>query len=332
MTTIKQRPKVLITRKLPRAVERRLGDNYEVILNSDDRVMPGGEILDMAKDADALLISITERADAGFIERLPSRVKIIATFSVGFDHIDVGAAAKRGIAVTNTPDVLTDATADLAMLLLLGAARGANWGMAMVREDKWPIWSPTWPLGIDVTGKNLGIIGMGRIGRALARRARGFDMRIHYFNRSRPEPDLEEGAQYHSEIDTLLPVSNFLSINCAMTPQTSRLLNEKTIAKLPKGAVVINTARGGIIDDDALIAALESGHLAAAGLDVFDGEPDIDPRYRDLDNVFALPHLGSATPETREAMGMRAADNLDAFFAGKTPPDLHIPTTQGQNQ
>ena len=156
-------------------------------------------------------------------------------------------------------------------------------------------------------------------------------MRIHYFNRSRLRPDLEDGARYHSRLDTLVPLADFLSINCAMTPQTAGLLNAETIAKLPKGAVVINTARGGIIDDDALIAALENGHLAAAGLDVFAGEPDIDPRYRGLDNVFALPHLGSATPQTRTAMGMRAADNLDAFFAQKTPPDLHMPTTRDRS-
>ncbi len=318
-------PRLVVSRRLPASVEKRLKKNYDAILNIDDQLLGQDEILSRAAGADALLVSPTETIDAGFIARLPAGIKILATFSVGYDHIDLEAAAKRRIAVTNTPDVLTDATADVAMLLLLGAARGANWGMAMVREDKWPAWSPTSPLGLDVTGKRLGILGMGRIGRAVAHRARAFDMKIHYHNRSRLAPELELDAQYHENLGALLRVSDFLSINCLMSPRNKGLLNAKTIALLPKGAIVINTARGAIIDDNALIDALQSGHLAAAGLDVFDNEPDIDPRYRKLDNVFALPHLGSATPETRAAMGHRAVDNLDAFFAHKTPSDLLTP-------
>ncbi len=318
-------PRLVITRKLPESVEKRLENNYEVTLNADDHVLKRQEILTRAAGADALLITPTERADAGFIAQIPERVKILATFSVGYDHIDIDAAARRGLAVTNTPDVLTAATADVALLLMLGAARGANWGMRMVRTDSWPAWSPTAPLGLDVTGKRLGIIGMGRIGRAIAHRARAFDMEIHYFNRNRLAPELELTAQYHETLEDLLPVADFLSINCLMTPQNRKMINARTLALLPKDAIVINTARGAIIDDDALIDALESGKVAAAGLDVFDNEPGIDPRYRALDNVFALPHLGSATLETREAMGHRAADNLDAFFARQTPPDLLTP-------
>jgi len=315
-------PTLVVTRKLPSAVEKRLVENYDVILNTDDRLLTAQEILARAARADALLVSPTDAVDREFIARLPPGIKMLATFSVGYDHIDLEAAAKGGLAVSNTPDVLTDATADVAMLLMLGAARGANWGMAMVRNDNWPAWSPTSPLGFDVTGKRLGIIGMGRIGRAIAHRADAFDMQIHYFNRNRLSPELEAGAQYHESLHSLLPVCDFVSLNCVMTPQSKGLLNAKTIALLPRGTIIINTARGGLIDDDALIGALQNGHVAAAGLDVFDNEPDIDPRYRELDNVFALPHLGSATLETREAMGHRAADNLDAFFARKTPPDL----------
>jgi glyoxylate reductase len=257
-----------------------------------------------------------------FLKRLPDNIKIIATFSVGFDHVDVPAAKARGLAVTNTPDVLTDATADIALLLMLGAARGAYWGERMVREANWGAWSPTHPLGHDVSGKRLGILGMGRIGRAVARRAKGFDMELHYHNRSEVQEADALGARYHKQFEDMLPFCDFLSINCASTPQTRGLINDATLARLPKGAIVVNTARGEIVDDDALIAALKSGHIAAAGLDVFRGEPNIDPRYRTLDNVFLLPHLGSATHNTRTAMGMRAVDNLDAFFRGERPRDL----------
>jgi glyoxylate reductase len=222
--------------------------------------------------------------------------------------------------VTNTPDVLTEATADIAMLLILGAARGASWGERMVREGRWT-WSPTSPLGLDVTGRTLGIIGMGRIGQALARRARGFDMPIHYYNRRRLPAEQEQGATYHARLEDMLPLCHFLSINCASTPETRGMINDEVIRQLPDGAVVVNSARGDIVNDDDLIAALRSGKLAAAGLDVFRNEPKIDPRFRELDNVFLLPHLGSATPNTRTAMGMRAVDNLEAFFRDGKPRD-----------
>lgn len=314
-------PKLLVTRKLPADVEARLQQNYDAITNPDDKLWTTRDIVEKSQHCNALLVCHTDKCDLELINKLSDSVKIIATFSVGYDHIDVSAARARNLTITNTPDVLTAATADIAMLLLLGAARGAGWGEQMVRDETWGIWCPTEPLGRDVTGKRLGIFGMGRIGQAIARRARGFDMAIHYYNRSKITPELEQGAIYHDTIESLMTSSDFLSINCASTPQTHNVINAQTLALLPEGAVVINSARGDIIDDDAMIAALQSGKVAAGGFDVFRGEPDIDPRYRELKNVFLLPHLGSATYETRNAMGMRALDNLDAFFAGNEPKD-----------
>ena len=223
--------------------------------------------------------------------------------------------------MTNTPDVLSDATAEIAMLLLLGAARRAYEGERQIRTDTWAEWSATYQLGLQVTGKRLGILGMGRVGQVMARRARGFDMEIHYYNRQRLAPELEAGAVYHESVEGLLPHCDFLSIHCPATPETHHLLNAERIALLPDDAVVVNTARGAVVDDDALIAALQSGKLFAAGLDVFNNEPQIDPRYRGLENTFLLPHVGSASRETRDAMGFRALDNLDAIVAGGEPRD-----------
>jgi len=315
------KPRIIVTRKLPAPVEERIAGLFDAGFNPSDEILGTDEVIARAQGADGLLITPTDKLNAEALARLPESVRIIATFSVGHDHIEVPAALKRGLAVTNTPDVLTDATADISMLLLLGAARGASWGERMVREKRWGAWSPTHPLGLDVTGKRLGILGMGRIGQAVAKRARGFDMAVHYHNRSRLDPHLEQGAVFHDSFHALLPHCDFLSINCASTPETRACVNAEAIALMPDGAVVVNTARGDIVDDDALINALTSGRLAAAGLDVFSGEPEIDPRYRDLENAFLLPHLGSATMETRIAMGMRAVDNLEAFFAGRTPGD-----------
>lgn len=316
-------PRLLVTRRLPAEVEKRLSQSYSAQLNADDHSMTREEILAAARDRDALLITPQDRDFAsGIIDDLPPSIRMIATFSVGFEHVDLKAARARNIAVTNTPDVLTDATADIALLLILGAARGAIWGDAMVREDRWTSWSPTHPLGYDVTGQSLGILGMGRIGQAVARRAQAFGMTLHYHNRKPVAPEVAHGATYHARFEDMLPHCDFLSINCASTPETRSIVNRETIARLPDGAIVVNSARGDIIDDDALIEALTSGKLAAAGLDVFRNEPKIDPRYRKLSNVFLLPHLGSATRNTRIAMGMRAADNLDALFAGKKPRDL----------
>ncbi|MDH3595487.1 MAG: D-glycerate dehydrogenase, partial [Rhodospirillales bacterium] len=288
---------------------------------AEDRLYTTAELLALAEGADGILPCHTEHLSAEVIARLPERVRVVANMSVGVDHVDLGAAKSRGIVVTNTPDVLSDATAEIAMLLLLGAARRASEGERLVRAREWRDWSPAFMVGTQVTGKRLGIVGMGRVGQVAARRGRGFDMAVHYYNRRRLPAEQEAGAVYHETLEDLLPHCDFLSLHCPATPDSRNLLNAERIALLPDGAIVVNTARGAIVDDEALIAALRSGKLAAAGLDVFNNEPDIHPGYRDLANSFLLPHIGSATRETRDAMGFRACDNLDAFFAGREPGD-----------
>jgi lactate dehydrogenase-like 2-hydroxyacid dehydrogenase len=315
------KPTVLVTRRLPERVEERLVRDFDARLNADDRLYSADEVAALAEGADALLPCPTEALPAAMIARLAATVKIVACYSVGLDHVDLAAAKARGLAITNTPDVLADATAEIAMLVMLGAARRASEGAALIREGGWKAFSPTFMLGTQLSGKRLGIVGMGSIGRGVAARARAFGMAIHYHNRSRLDPEREAGASYHATLDDLLAVSQFLSLNCPATPETHHLLNAETIALLPKGAIVVNTARGSVVDDEALIAALRSGRLGGAGLDVFEGEPDINPAHRALKNTFLLPHMGSATLETREAMGFRACDNLDAFFAGQECPD-----------
>ncbi|MES9958514.1 MAG: D-glycerate dehydrogenase [Sedimenticola sp.] len=312
---------VLVTRKLPDAVEARLERDYDARLNGEDRVYTSDEIVELAAGADAIIPCHTEKLTAEVIGRLPESVRAICSFSVGFDHIDLEAAKARGITVTNTPEVLSDATAEIAMLLMLGAARRVYEGEHQIRTDTWADWSATYQLGVQVTGKRLGILGMGRVGQIMARRARGFDMEIHYYNRSRLATELEAGAIYHESVEELLPHCDFLSIHCPATPETHHLINAERIAMLPDEAVVVNTARGAVVDDDALIDALRSGKLFAAGLDVFNNEPNIDPRYKELPNTFLLPHIGSATRETRDAMGFRALDNLDAIVSGHAPCD-----------
>ena len=315
------KPVILVTRKLPEAVEERLQRDYESRLNPDDRLYDADSLIALCEGADAILPCHTEKLTAEVIARLPDSIKAIANFSVGVDHVDLAAAAGRGIIVTNTPDVLSDATAETAILCMLGAARRASEGEALVRTAEWRDWSPAFMVGVQVTGKRIGIVGMGRVGQVVARRARGFDMQVHYHNRQRIDPALEQGAAFHESLEEMLPLCDVLSLNCPATPATKGLLNAERIALLPVGAIVVNTARGALIDDDALIAALESGHLHAAGLDVFNNEPAINSRYRDLTNTFLLPHIGSATRETRDAMGFRALDNLDAVFAGREPQD-----------
>ncbi len=315
------KPAVFVTRRLPDAVTERLTRGYRATLNQDDRVMSPDEIAAGAAGAEALIVTPSDKITAALIGRLPTSIKAVATFSVGYEHVDLNAAKARGLVVTNTPDVLTDATADITLLLMLGAARRAHEGEAIVRDGSWKSWATTFMLGTHVTGKRLGILGMGRIGQAVAKRARGFDMTIHYSNRSRLAPEKELGAVFHANPDDLLPHADFFSINCPASPETHHFLNAARIARLPDGAIVVNTARGTIVDDAALIAALKSGKLAAAGLDVYENEPNLNPGYRPLENTFLLPHLGSATVETRNGMGFKCLDNLDAFFAGKAPPN-----------
>lgn len=316
-----EKPVVLVARKLPEAVERRLERDYRALFNEQDSEYGTDELLELAAEADAILACHTERFSREVIGRLPGRVRAIANFSVGVDHVDLDAAHERGIIVTNTPEVLVDATGELTILLMLGAARRASEGERLIRAGEWHSWSPSFMVGVEVTGKRLGIVGMGGVGRVTARRARGFDMEIHYHNRHRLPPELEEGATYHESLEEMLPHCEFLALHCPGTPENQDLLNAERIELLPDGAVVVNSARGSVVDEAALIAALRRGKLAAAGLDVFKNEPEINPEFRELDNVFLLPHIGSATRETRDAMGFRALDNLDAVFAGREPHD-----------
>ena len=315
------KPVVLVTRKLPQAVEDRLRRDYQPRLNPDDRLYSSDALLESAAGADAIIPCHTERFSAEVIGRLPQSVRIIANFSVGYDHVDVEAAKRRGLVVTNTPEVLSDATAELTILLMLGAARRASEGERLVRTRAWRDWSPSFMVGTQVTGKRLGIVGLGRVGQVTARRARGFEMTIHYHDVQRLPAAQEQGAIYHPTPEDLMPSCDFLAFHCVSTPQTRKMLNAARIALLPDGAIVVNASRGAVIDDDALIAALKSGKVAAAGLDVYNNEPDIHPEYRELPNTFLMPHIGSATKETRDAMGFRALDNLDAFFAGRAPRD-----------
>ncbi len=314
-------PVLWISRKLSDATLKRAHENYDVIVDMNDGTHKADEIVSMSSKVDAILPCHTEIFSAAVVARLNERVKIIANHSVGVDHCDLTALKARGIVVTNTPDVLSDATAEIAMLLLLGAARRAVEGDRLVRTGKWNFWSPSFMVGKQVSGQRVGIIGMGRVGQVVAERCRGFEMEVHYHNRKRLPDDLEKGAKFHENIESLLAVSNFLSLNCPATPQTEGLMNAKRFAQLPDGAVIVNTARGALIDEDALIAAIESGKLSAAGLDCFVTEPGGNPAFARYQNIFMLPHIGSATVETRDAMGFRALDNLDAYFSGREPVD-----------
>jgi len=315
-----QKPRILATRNFPPAVMERLLKDYHVITNDSDEHLTSEAILEKANKVDAIMGSPTNPFQKDLIEALPSNVKLITTFSVGYDHMDVAAADKCGILLSNTPDVLTDATADIAILCMLGAARMAHSSAEFLRAGKWDRWSANQFLGVQVSGKKLGILGMGRIGQAVARRALGFDMEIHYHNRRPVNDDRLKDAIYHETLESLLPNCDFLSINCGLSEETHYLINDTTIAAMPDGAVLVNTARGPIVEDEALIRALKSKKLAAAGLDVFENEPNLNPGYMDLPNLFVLPHIGSATIETRNEMGFKCLDNLDAFFAGKALP------------
>ncbi|MDO9127344.1 MAG: D-glycerate dehydrogenase, partial [Parvibaculum sp.] len=283
------RPRILVTRKLPGDVEARAARDYDALLNTGDCLLNRDDIVARAQGADGLLVTVTDRIDAALLAALPVSIRIVSTFSVGYDHIDIPAATARGIAVTNTPDVLTSATAEIALLLMLGAARGATSAISTLHNGAWNKWSPTGMLGIELSGKRLGILGFGRIGRATAARARAFGMEIHYHSRHRVAPELEEGAFYHADSASLFRVSDVLSIHCASTPETRGLVNRDTLALLPPNAIVVNTARGDIVDDEALIEALASRRIAAAGLDVFNNEPNFHPGYLALSNAFLLP-------------------------------------------
>ncbi|GAC1343916.1 MAG: D-glycerate dehydrogenase [Acetobacteraceae bacterium] len=316
------KPILVVTRRLPPAIEARAARDYEARLSPDDAKVTGADILARAEGAAAILCCPAERLDAATIDQLPASVKVIGTFSVGFDHIDIAAARRRGLPVVNTPDVLSVATAECALLLILAAARRAGEGERMIRASQWTGWAPTQLLGTLVSGRRLGIFGMGRIGRELARMAAGLGMHVHYRDQTRLSPDLERGATFHDTDDSFLPACDVLSLHAPGGEGTRHWLNAQRIAKLPRGAVIANAARGTLIDDAALVAALKSGQVAAAGLDVYNGEPEIHAGYLTQENVVLLPHLGSATTETRDAMGHLVLDGIDAVLAGRTPANI----------
>jgi lactate dehydrogenase-like 2-hydroxyacid dehydrogenase len=314
------KPTLVVTSRYPKEVEDRIDRDYIARRNPGQFLFSEQDLLRAAEGADALFITPADRLDSGFFEKVSPTVKIIATYSVGFEHIDLQAAARRKISIAYTPGVNHEATADIAMLLLLGASRRAYEAQELVRTGAWKPLAPDTLLGWQVGGKILGIFGMGRVGQALARRARGFAMKIHYCNNSELPAEIAGDAVYHRDPSDLLRVSQFLSLHAPETPETHNFLNSKAISLLPPGAIVVNTARGGLVADDDLIAALKSGRIAAAGLDVFAGEPKLNPEYVSLKNTFLLPHIGSATIETRTAMGMLALDNVDAVLNGTPAP------------
>ena len=319
------KPRIWITRRLSDATLERASRDYDAVINLDDTPGTAEQLIEASAEFDAIVPCHSEHFSANVVAHFSDRLKIVANHSVGVDHCDLAALKAKGIIVTNTPDVLSDATAELAMLLMLGAARHAVAGDRIVRTGQWDSWSPAFMVGTQVTGARVGIIGMGRVGQAFAKKARGFDMDVHYFNRSELSAEKAQGATYHSSVESLLGVSDFLSLHCPTTPETVDLMNAERFGLLPDGAIIVNSARGALVDEDALMAALDSGRLAAAGLDCFKVEPGGNPAMSRYDNVFMLPHIGSATKRTRDAMGFRALDNLDAFFAGKTPRDLLAP-------
>jgi lactate dehydrogenase-like 2-hydroxyacid dehydrogenase len=318
------RPRVVVTRRLPEPVEAKLADAFDAVLNAGDQALTAEELADSIRSSDALLPTVTDRISAEVLSAEPRRTRIVANFGVGYNNIDIDVAKANGIVVTNTPDVLTDCTADTAMTLLLSVARRAGEGERQLRAGAWTGWRPTHLLGTKVTGKILGIVGMGRIGRAVARRAHhGFGMRILYYE---PFPVKEAeiadlDARRVDSLEELLAETDFVSLHCPATPETRHLINAERLAAMKPGAFLINSSRGDVVDEAALVEALGTGTIAGAGLDVYEGEPQISPGLLELENVVLLPHLGSATKETRLAMGLRAFENLLAFFRGDPPRD-----------
>jgi len=305
--------KILVTRRLLQSNEERLKQLYDVKLNSNDELYSQKKFIELSEGCEGILSALTDKLDADTIEKLPKSVKILSNFAVGFGNIDTEAAKKKNITVTNTPEVLTDATAEIGVLLILGACRRASEGIEGAKASNWK-WSADYLIGKQLTGTRLGILGMGRIGKKIAKIAKSLGMVIHYHNRSKLSPDKENGATYHEDLKSLLSVSDVLSVCCPASKETINLINKETLEYLPKGAVVTNVARGDIVDDDALIDALDRRKVYAVGLDVYKGEPNLNPGYLKHKSAFILPHLGSATKETRTAMANLAIDNLEEFF------------------
>lgn len=318
------KPKVVITRRWPEAAEARAKELFDVVLNEDDHPMSVAELQEALKTADAVCPTVSDQITAEVLGAEPMKCKILGNYGVGFNHIDLDAAKSRNLVVTNTPEVLTDCTADIAMILMLSVARRTGEGERHVRNKEWTGWRPTHMMGTKVTGKTLGLIGMGRIARAMAHKAHhGFDMKI-IFTDPYPPPDeiiQDLNAESRDSIEDVLKEADFVSLHCPGGEETYHLLNEERIKMMKPGAFLINSARGDVIDPQALIKALKNGSIAGAGLDVYEGEPNVQEEFLAMENVVLLPHLGSASMETRVAMGMRAIDNVKAFFDGKEPGD-----------
>jgi glyoxylate reductase len=326
----RKKPLVVLTRKLPDVVETRMCELFDTRLNLEDKPMSHAELGEVMRGADVIVPTVTDRIDAALIEQAGPQLKLIANFGTGVDHIDVGLATQRGITVTNTPGVLTEDTADMTMALILAVARRLVEGAKVIPSGQWSGWSPTWMLGSRITGKRLGIVGMGRIGQALARRARAFGLQIHYHNRRRVAASIEEEleATFWESLDQMLARMDIVSVNCPHTPATYHLLSARRLKYLRPHAIVVNTARGEVIDEIALTKMLESDELAGAGLDVFEHEPAISPKLIKLANagrVTLLPHMGSATIEGRVDMGEKVIINVKTFMDGHRPPDRVLP-------
>ncbi|MCH7935602.1 MAG: D-glycerate dehydrogenase [Proteobacteria bacterium] len=325
----KKKPLVVITRKLPDAIETRLMELFDVRLNVDDEAMDEAALTEAVRTADVLVPTITDTIDAKLIAAAGKKLKLIANYGTGVDHIDLAAARDKGITVTNTPDVLTEDTADMTMALILAVPRRLVEGERILRAGDWSGWSPTWMLGHRIFGKRLGIIGMGRIGQAVARRARGFGLSIHYHNRNKVHEEIENEleATYWESLDQMLAHMDFVSVNCPHTPATYHLLSARRLKLLQPHAVIVNTARGEVIDENALTKVLQAGDIAGAGLDVYEHAPAVNPKLLALDNVVLLPHMGSATFEGRGDMGEKVVINIQTFVDDHTPPDRIIGDT-----
>ena len=324
-----EKPLVIVTRKLPDVIEARMAELFDVRLNTDDTPMSQAELMTAVKEADVLVPTVTDKIDAKLLAQVGPQLRLIAQFGTGVDNVDVETARRRGITVTNTPGVLTEDTADMTMALILAVPRRLAEGARFLRDHdgEWPGWSPTWMLGRRIYGKRLGIIGMGRIGQAVAKRARAFGLEIHYHNRKPANAVIEKEleATYWENLDDMLPKVDIVSVNCPHTPATYHLMNTARLKLMRSDAYIVNTARGEVIDENALIRALEAGELGGAGLDVFENEPKVSPRLIKLPNVVSLPHMSSATVEGRVEMGGKVIVNIKTFMDGHRPPDRVIP-------
>ncbi|MGK9166833.1 D-glycerate dehydrogenase [Inquilinus limosus] len=324
----RKRPLVIVTRKLPDVIETRMMELFETRLNHDDVAMDREQLVAAMREADVLVPTVTDRIDADLLAQSGPQLKLIASFGTGVDHIDLSAARARGLTVTNTPGVLTEDTADMTMALILAVARRLAEGERLVRAGQWSGWSPTGMLGARLGGKRLGIIGMGRIGQAVARRARAFGLSVHYHNRNRvhPEVEAELDATYWPSLDQMLSRMDIVSVNCPRTPATYHLLSPRRLKLMRRDALIVNTSRGEVIDEDALAQMLKQGELGGAGLDVFEREPNVNPKLLKLPNVVLLPHMGSATLEGRIDMGQKVIVNIRSFVDGHVPPDRVLET------